>query len=214
MQLNPRRRATGKFLSSPRTLHAAVESCFPPHYQDENPRILWRLERVGHEATLWMVSEKVPSFEPLQEQAGWENAVTWETRDYDQLLNRLLAGQRYRFRLTVNPVMEKFCDDDKKRRVALFREEDQIDWLLRRADQLGIKLTTADDDAKPTFAVRESRSMRFRHEKRTVTLQRCTFEGALEVTDPELLRKALVGGIGKAKAYGFGLLTLAPYNES
>jgi CRISPR system Cascade subunit CasE len=36
------------------------------------------------------------------------------------------------------------------------------------------------------------------------------FEGRLLITDPDALRAALVTGIGPAKGYGCGLLTLAP----
>ncbi|MER5866113.1 type I-E CRISPR-associated protein Cas6/Cse3/CasE [Kitasatospora sp. NPDC002040] len=43
-----------------------------------------------------------------------------------------------------------------------------------------------------------------------VTLTTATFEGHLRITDPNLLKTALLGGIGPSKAYGCGLLTLAP----
>ncbi|MFT2020182.1 type I-E CRISPR-associated protein Cas6/Cse3/CasE [Streptomyces sp. 796.1] len=43
-----------------------------------------------------------------------------------------------------------------------------------------------------------------------VTFHSATFEGHLRVTDPEALTAHLLGGIGPAKAYGCGLLTLAP----
>jgi CRISPR system Cascade subunit CasE len=36
------------------------------------------------------------------------------------------------------------------------------------------------------------------------------FEGLIEVTDVDLFRQALVQGIGSGKAYGFGLLSIAP----
>lgn len=42
-----------------------------------------------------------------------------------------------------------------------------------------------------------------------VTLVRATYEGMLEVADVEKLKKVLTQGIGKAKGYGCGLLTLA-----
>ncbi len=35
------------------------------------------------------------------------------------------------------------------------------------------------------------------------------FDGYLTVTDPRLLQHALVTGVGPAKAYGCGLMTLA-----
>lgn len=46
--------------------------------------------------------------------------------------------------------------------------------------------------------------------RRSVRVVTATFDGVLEVTDAEALRHALTAGIGRAKAYGCGLLTLAP----
>ncbi|MFD5550034.1 type I-E CRISPR-associated protein Cas6/Cse3/CasE, partial [Streptomyces goshikiensis] len=42
-----------------------------------------------------------------------------------------------------------------------------------------------------------------------VPLVTVTFDGCLEVTDPAALRRTLTLGLGKAKAYGCGLMTLA-----
>ncbi|MFS8202560.1 type I-E CRISPR-associated protein Cas6/Cse3/CasE [Streptomyces sp. CWNU-52B] len=36
------------------------------------------------------------------------------------------------------------------------------------------------------------------------------FDGQATITDPDQLRHALLHGIGRAKAYGAGLLSLAP----
>ncbi|MFC6137800.1 type I-E CRISPR-associated protein Cas6/Cse3/CasE, partial [Streptomyces spororaveus] len=43
----------------------------------------------------------------------------------------------------------------------------------------------------------------------TVTITTATYEGTLTVTDPFTLARTLLTGIGPAKAYGCGLLTLA-----
>jgi len=42
-----------------------------------------------------------------------------------------------------------------------------------------------------------------------VTINRTVYEGVLRITDPESLRRALIAGIGRSKAYGCGLMTLA-----
>lgn len=39
------------------------------------------------------------------------------------------------------------------------------------------------------------------------------FDGALQIEDPERLRTALTAGMGRAKAYGCGLMTLRPLSE-
>lgn len=47
-------------------------------------------------------------------------------------------------------------------------------------------------------------------ERRQLTFAAVLFEGLLEVTDPDAFRAALEQGIGSGKAYGFGLLSIAP----
>lgn len=43
----------------------------------------------------------------------------------------------------------------------------------------------------------------------TVTIARVTYGEMLEVTNPDALRRALTAGLGRARAYGCGLLTPA-----
>ncbi|MFE1130066.1 type I-E CRISPR-associated protein Cas6/Cse3/CasE [Streptomyces albidoflavus] len=45
--------------------------------------------------------------------------------------------------------------------------------------------------------------------RRHVHLRTATYDGLLDVTDPDALRQTLVEGIGHGRAYGCGLLTLA-----
>ncbi|WP_092596955.1 type I-E CRISPR-associated protein Cas6/Cse3/CasE [Actinopolyspora xinjiangensis] len=66
------------------------------------------------------------------------------------------------------------------------------------------------------IAARDRHSFPKRRGSRPVVLHTATFEGRLRVTSVELLRRALLRGIGPAKAYGCGLLTLGtlPDGES
>lgn len=45
---------------------------------------------------------------------------------------------------------------------------------------------------------------------RPLTFYAVTYEGLLRVTDSDVFRKSLKQGIGPGKAYGFGLLSIAP----
>jgi CRISPR system Cascade subunit CasE len=45
--------------------------------------------------------------------------------------------------------------------------------------------------------------------QRQVTVATATFEGVLRIDDPATFRTVLTNGIGHAKAYGCGLMTLA-----
>jgi CRISPR system Cascade subunit CasE len=104
----------------------------------------------------------------------------------------------------------------------------QLDWLLRRTDTCGFTIPPArtatpapglGETPTPASDVRiVAREQRRFHKKtngsdakgRLITLTTVTFEGRLAVTDPAVLRDKLLTGIGPAKAYGCGLLTLAP----
>ncbi|WIM67717.1 type I-E CRISPR-associated protein Cas6/Cse3/CasE [Corynebacterium breve] len=207
MILNPRRRKTKAFLANPEMLHAAVESTYHTPVGTER-RTLWRVDKVSDELHLYVASPEVPSFELIQEQAGWSQQVTWQCRDYSILLDRLMAGQRYSFRLTANPTRTVTDANGKKRRKAEVGVNNQRRWLLQRQEQLGAIFPEVDGEA--AVNVVESRNLVFPKKGRKVTVVAVTYQGVLEVTDPEQLRKTLTTGIGKARAYGCGLLTLAP----
>lgn len=203
MKLNPQRRQAKALLGSPQMMHAAVMAAFPPGANQSDERVLWRVDQHRETVSLFVVSPIVPSFEHLQEQAGWSQQKTWETRDYTPLLDRLTKGQRYAFRLTANPVHTVSTGSGKKR-LAHVTVAHQLRWLEERQDRMGVRLMPESYDV----VHREIR--KFRRQARTVTLSQVTFEGCLEVTDAHHLNSVLRSGIGKGRAYGCGLLTLAP----
>ena len=62
------------------------------------------------------------------------------------------------------------------------------------------------------FQVVQDRSYFFRKSyepKHRVSLLSVTFEGILQVTDPGRFRTLLTEGIGRGKAYGLGMMTIA-----
>lgn len=50
-------------------------------------------------------------------------------------------------------------------------------------------------------------------EKQRLTFSSVLFEGELEITDANAFRQTLAQGIGSGKAYGFGLLSIAPVRQ-
>lgn len=209
MYLNPQRRQTRELLANPQKLHAAVLSSFPPSSSEttDEGRVLWRVDQTRESVALYVVSPAIPSFEHLQEQAGWSQEQSWQSSDYTAMLNRIVKGQKYAFRLTANPV-HTVTEDGVKRRKAHLTPAHQLDWLTGREEQLGASFT--GEAGEITAITTKSERRVFRREKRTVTIQQVTFEGSLEVKDANKLREVLCNGIGKARGYGCGLLTLAP----
>lgn len=208
--INPARRGARRLLASPQRVHAAVQAGFPP--SDPNERILWRLDTGNDRSDLFIVSPDRPDLTHVVEQAGWPTTQTWEAREYSPFLDRLAAGQRWAFRLTANPVRSLPRDAGRGRVSAHVTVAQQQEWFLRRAQQLGIEVP-ASSLGVPELVVRDRRTARFERREATagrqVTVVMATYEGVLDVIEPALLRQALTAGIGRAKAYGCGLLTLA-----
>lgn len=205
-RLNTVRRGAQKLISSPHAMHAAVLAGFPGTTSE---RVLWRTDPAPNGKQLLIVSPARPDLTHLVEQAGWPTAETWETRAYDPLLDRVDTGQRYAFRLHANPTLSLPPAPGKSRgkRVAHVTPVQQGEWMQRQAAKHGFAVGS---DAEPTFAVTQSETLRFRRAEKQVTLKVARFDGSLTVTDPALFRGALVAGIGPAKGYGCGLLTIAP----
>jgi CRISPR system Cascade subunit CasE len=216
MPLNPRRRDARKLLSSPQAMHAAILSGFADARPSEEGRVLWRLDTYSpHRVVLFTASPDKPDFTHIVEQAGWPTTECWQTRPYNGLLDSLRPGQRWQFRLTANPVRSgrtENCNNTKP--LAHVTVAQQEKWLLDRTERHGFRILPTShrdgDEAVPNVQVVDRGTKRFDRKGRNVTIAKATFEGTLEVTNPEALRQALRFGIGRAKAYGCGLLTLAP----
>jgi CRISPR system Cascade subunit CasE len=132
------------------------------------------------------------------------------------------AGQRLRFRLRANPTKRAAAKNPAAgpglagKRVGLLAEADQVRWLLRRAEAGGFRIPgrweAAGGREWPNFRVAAAPEGRPRNDKpgHLGWFLAVRFEGVLEVTDPARFRDALAAGVGSAKGYGFGLLSVAP----
>lgn len=212
--INPARRGARKLLSSPQAMHAAVRAGFadPADYERPGSRTLWRLDTPAPATVhLYLASPGRPDLTHLVEQAGWPTTATWDTRPYDPLLAALKPGQRWAFRLTANPAHSgrKSQEAKETQRFGYLRAEQQEQWLLARAPRCGFTVT-AQQDGLPNMRLHHRQTLKFKRGAQPVTLTTVTYDGILDITDGEAFRIALTSGIGHAKAYGCGLLTLAP----
>lgn len=91
--------------------------------------------------------------------------------------------------------------------------EAALDWLFKREDRLGV---TFDRKKCAAGGYRQVRIPNPRDEekrtgrRRDISFSEIDYEGVLTVADPEKLKVALFSGVGKAKAYGCGLLLVRP----
>lgn len=211
--INPQLRQGRKLLANPQAMHAAVLSCFPPDIDSDDARVLWRLDQAEGAFTLYVTGPEAPDLRVILEQAGWPTRPGQST-DYRPFLDRLRAGQLWRFRLSANPVKSVPAGRGERGRVVPHvTRSQQLSWLEQRAVEHGFELLrTGESTDQVQATVTRSEDLRFRrgNSSRPVSLRRAQFDGALTVTNAETLRKTLLLGIGRGRAYGCGLLTLAP----
>ena len=89
-------------------------------------------------------------------------------------------------------------------RVDLRGDEQQMDWLRRKSKNGGFRLVECRISAK------DKRESSKAGNKDKITHVGVVFEGILEVSDTVAFTRTLESGIGSAKGFGFGLLSIAP----
>ncbi|MFJ8676396.1 type I-E CRISPR-associated protein Cas6/Cse3/CasE [Streptomyces sp. NPDC093589] len=228
-RVNTARREARQLLGSPHRMHGAVNMSFPqsPSSDGTGPRLLWRVDHNSRaECFLFLVSPDRPDLTHLVEQAGWPAADQpgWQSHEYGSFLNALSEGDTWAFRLTANPVHSiRLKEGQPTKRTAHRTPLHQAQWLLSRQQGAGFevvekpverRLLEHGDDYELT--VRDPQDLQFAKamdeggRRKNVSLTRATYDGRIRVTDAAALRRTLTHGLGKAKAYGCGLMTLAP----
>jgi CRISPR system Cascade subunit CasE len=132
-------------------------------------------------------------------------------------------GKRRRVAVSANPDLRRRRAANRGLDVSVEtfdREGTLLKWLARKGEQSGFALVGAFDDtqdtkchAGPTISYRFHRSRaghRSSSRFQPMTIHGCEFTGRLKVTDAETFATARCRGIGRARAFGFGLLMVRP----
>ncbi len=141
--------------------------------------------------------------------------------------HRLEAGQTLRFFLRANPTQARKGRSEpgtaslegdafrarRGRRVAILGEPSRLEWLDRKAARHGFRVVARDVRAGgethslPALRTGNAHTELWGHKGRA-RHDGLDFEGLLEVTHPEVFATALREGVGSAKAFGYGLLSV------
>jgi CRISPR system Cascade subunit CasE len=182
-------------------LHRLVLRGFPDAEEGGTGRVLYRLESrqsPRDTPTLIVQSEKQPDWSPLKDLVVAQGPKVWEPE--------FSVGQKLQFRLRATPTKKTFFGPESRhpghRRVALTKEQEQRDWFLRKASEAGFEVLSLRLTTIGWQGGQKSDGANLRHHG-------VDFEGVLTVTDPVLFAEALAAGIGAAKGFGFGLLSVA-----
>ena len=80
-----------------------------------------------------------------------------------------------------------------------------MEFLESRAGQLGFELVP-----EKYQIIERGWEPFLKQGQKMIRLSKVTYEGILKVTDKDIFYQTLTEGIGKKKAYGFGLMTVIP----
>ncbi len=195
LTLNPRSRQVQAELRDPYEMHRTLAKAFGEGPEGQSAaRCLFRVEEGagGLSLRLLVQSQRPPSWQNLTASPDY-------LRDAPQVKSfapALSTGQLLSFRLRANPTVRR---DGK--RLGLYRPEERLAWLSRKASENGFALLTATEISE--------RPPECQAKGHKAVFSAVQFEGVLRVMDAEAFLSALAGGIGAGKGFGFGLLCLS-----
>lgn len=180
--------------------HQAVWKAFP-NRDGASRDFLTRLDERNDGFRLLIVSPEIPT------RPEWCPVDSWQTKPIPETY---FGKRRYAFQLLANPTKKvtKLGADGKPtkngKRVPLRTREEYVAWMQRKAEQGGFAV-----EADTLRTIQQSRES-FQKKGADGTHTAVEFQGVLTVNDPAKFHETFTRGIGSAKAFGFGLLVIAP----
>ncbi|WP_419944713.1 type I-E CRISPR-associated protein Cas6/Cse3/CasE [Candidatus Poriferisodalis sp.] len=196
LKLNPSSKLARASFRDPQTVHKTLMRCFDSDLGSE-PRkhvgLLWRIEP-GDAPTILMQSEAEPWFDDLP-----DDYADIQERLIDKHLESLQDGMAVNYRVVLNPARNTRTGGINKRIV--IPAQDRPKWVAGRIANAGLAALSA-----PTITGMADRHIR--RGKQRVPVYSVRVDGTAQVSDAESLRAAMRAGIGHARAWGCGLLTV------
>lgn len=190
---------SAKVAKEPYNHHKELWSLFPEDPEKKRD-FLFRVER--HErsegATILLQSER----EPFQSN---DHCKILAKREFLWSFNN---SDIFQFKLVANPTkkiheekaLRAAQSKDNGKRVPLIKEDDLDHWLIRKMSPFSKLLD---------FSHRQSGNLFFRKKSNAGKIALVCFEGVIQVTERDELTKVFHEGIGPAKGFGCGMLSLA-----
>jgi CRISPR system Cascade subunit CasE len=233
--LNPLFAPALKLAADPYELHRKLLDTLPCHpnpkpvtgNQPKTADLLFRVDSSDVGPVVLVQSSVAPEWDAL-ELAPRALRCPPETKQYAPKFG---LGQRLAFRLLCQPVVRKSgqfgLKPNGKRilgpRRACRDDQQRLDWLRRKGKACGFAVETVglslvewrntkrlQAKGGAMIETHEEARRRAFGPGSPQRLGAVRFDGVLVVTDVDLFTKAVAAGVGSFKAFGFGLLSLAP----
>jgi CRISPR system Cascade subunit CasE len=171
------------------SIHKIVYSLFPAQ-SDEERSFLYCDKGGDFNERLILLLSKQPPLTP--EHGEIESRV---------ISDKFLEEDYYGFEVAMNPVTR----DNKSRKIISVRgKEELLQWFTKKAPGYGF------DILPDSLSIKETAVIQFEKSNDKVVLGKAVFIGKLKVTDRQLFIKSFHNGLGKGKAFGFGLFQIVP----
>lgn len=207
LHLDPRSRTVQRDISNIYDLHRRIMRAFPEETDRQTASVLFRLESVSDPLT-----SGIPLLVQSMTKPDWRK--TYSAEDKVSLLvspvpvkeidtSGGIRGQ-FRFLLRANPAKR---DSASQRIIPLRDEGSQIKWLSEHGEKHGFRFDESSlmiRKLPPTII-----SKKTDQRKMMISLEAVDYSGILLVTDEEKFIPVWQNGIGRGRAFGCGLLSLA-----
>ncbi|MCQ4321966.1 type I-E CRISPR-associated protein Cas6/Cse3/CasE [Stutzerimonas stutzeri] len=197
LTLDPRSAQARRDLGDAYEMHRTLARAFAADAQSLPARFLWRLE-AGSNA--WATPVVLVQAAAEADWSALQALLNYLQRPVESkhlaLEEWVEGGGRYRFRLQANPTVTR-----QGKRYGLVGEAEQLAWLGRQGKRHGFSVEAALVTASDVLNSRKGEGQ--------ISVQRACFEGILQVQNLQAFSRALKTGIGPAKAFGCGLLSVA-----
>jgi CRISPR system Cascade subunit CasE len=205
--LNPKSYYVQTELADIYQMHRTIMYAFPNKIEEKSPkeRILFQInqEKLTNEISILIQSFEKPNWAFLEKKHDYfTEPPQIKQFNYPQFK----AGQKFWFKLVGNPTKKLRNSDNMKKQYArkpISKEEDQFEWISSKAQKGGFNLIKCLITQKKII---KGKTKKQTHKLSFLSVQ---FEGVLEITDPKLFSETIINGIGSAKGFGFGFLTIS-----
>lgn len=205
---DPNRPRPGRmWVQNPYRVHQRICMAFPDRtaeqHREGTDRVLFRIEGTPFERVL-VQSAREPDWESCFEAAAF---LLRDRPQVKKLSYDIAAGAKLRFLLHANPTRKAKGEAGQNgQRLGITTPEGQVEWLNRKAARGGFTVLSVQILSSRMQTARRSKLIDTQPHRHLAV----AYAGLLEVTDPAKFGSSLAAGIGSAKAYGFGLLSIAP----
>lgn len=203
--------------------HAILTAAFG----EQSPDVFRTVEQPGRALRLLGYSDR--NANDLKEYASsFADPLVYSALNVDEIASKPMPsefrqGQRFGFEVRLRPTTRKTINDKVIEKDAFLRALDREperqdidrsvvyrDWVVKRMREAGASLDLcAIDSFKMSKSIRRNRSGKGDY---TTTIEGpdVVFSGILSILDPTPFMDALSKGLGRHKAFGFGMILLAP----